>query len=285
MMTINVTSWWNLLCGVATINLLLWTASALYLYRRQPQLHPEIFIMRRWQLVLSAIYVLGCGYRSFVPVFDVPRIVLVDSWLSSVMIGRSVATIAELAFVAQWAVMLREASRGTGSAFGAMCSRLVFPLIVIAEIFSWYSVLTTSNIGHVIEESLWGISASLMVASLIAMGPHCSKAQRRVLDICCLLCIGYVAYMFIVDVPRYWTRWIADETHGKHYFTIVQGFIDVSNRWVVSHDWHIWQGEMTWMSLYFSVAVWLSIFFVHAPILQRQPNYLLQHKSTSSSVA
>jgi diacylglycerol kinase (ATP) len=34
---------------------------------------------------------------------------------------------------------------------------------------------------------------------------------------------------------------------------------DVSSRWVVSHRWQDWQGEVVWMTLYFSVAVWLSI--------------------------
>jgi hypothetical protein len=284
MMTIDTASWWTLLRGIAAINLVIWTAAALYLYRSQATMHPETFAMRRWQLLLSAIYVLGCGFRSIIPVFDVPRVVMVDSWLSSVLIGRSVATIAELSFVAQWAVLLRETSRWTGSNVGALCSRLVFPMIVVAEVFSWYSVLTTSNIGHVVEESLWGLAAAMLVTSLIAMGPHCSKAQRRALDVCCILGIAYVAYMFTVDVPRYWIRWIEDEAQGRQYLSVTQGLFDVSTRWVVSHNWEIWKGESTWMSLYFSVAVWLSIYFVHAPVPQKQTR-LVQRGIRTSSIA
>ena len=67
------------------------------------------------------------------------------------MVGRSVATVAELCFVAQWALLLREVSQATGSAFGLSVAPDV-PLIVIAETCSWYSVLTTSNLGHVVEE-------------------------------------------------------------------------------------------------------------------------------------
>jgi hypothetical protein len=57
--------------------------------------------------------------------------------------GRSVATIAELCFVAQWALMLRHTSRETGCVTARVTSYVVLPLIVIAEMCSWYSVLTT----------------------------------------------------------------------------------------------------------------------------------------------
>src|ERR1700732_5136948 len=59
-------------------------------------------------LLLCALYVLGCAFRSVLPRADVQRIVLFDTWLSSVMVGRSVATVAELCFAAHWALVLRE---------------------------------------------------------------------------------------------------------------------------------------------------------------------------------
>lgn len=117
----------------------------------------EVYAARRWQVVLSAGYVFGCAYRSVVPVHDVLRICLFDSWLSSIVVGRLVATVAELCFVAPWALMLREVSRATGSGVGTAVSKVVPPLILIAEACSWYSVLTTSNFGHVVEESIWGL--------------------------------------------------------------------------------------------------------------------------------
>src|ERR1700689_497621 len=58
-------------------------------------------------LLLCAVYVLGCAFRSVLPRADVQRICLFDTWLSSVMVGRSVATVAELCFAAQWAMVLR----------------------------------------------------------------------------------------------------------------------------------------------------------------------------------
>lgn len=268
-MPAQVSSWWLFLCCVGVLNMLAWLAAATALGRRQGELSADVYAMRRLQLLLSAGYVLGCAFRSFMPVYDVQRMVIVDSWLSSVVVGRSVATVAELCFVAQWALMLREISRATGSSVGRTASRVVVPLIMFAEVCSWYSVLSTSNLGHVIEESIWGLSAGLMVVSLVAIWPVCDTAARRLLGAWCAMGIAYVAFMFLVDVPMYWSRWLADEASGRSYLDLAQGLSDVSQRWIVSHRWDDWKGEVVWMSLYFSVAVWLSIAMVHAPVLVR----------------
>jgi hypothetical protein len=148
-------------------------------------------------------------------------------------------------------------------------SATIVPLIVIAETCSWYSVLTTSNIGHVVEESLWGVSAALVVISLLAIRPRVIPALRPLLAAGCIVGAGYVAFMLFVDVPMYWSRWVADEASGRAYMDVFQGVLDASGRWVVSRKWEAWQHEVPWMSLYFSVAVWLSIALIHAPVLKR----------------
>jgi hypothetical protein len=265
-----VFSWWALLCAVSVANVLAWTLSSVALSNRQGQLSRDEYALRRWLLLLSAGYVLGCAYRSVMPVFDVPRQVIVDSWWSSVIVGRSVATLAELCFAAQWALLLRAASRATGSAFGHRAALVIVPLIAVAETFSWYSVLTTSNLGHVVEESLWGLSAALLVVSLVAIWPRTPARMRPLLAFWCAAGLVYVVFMFGVDVPMYWSRWLADEASGRHYMSLAQGVLDASGRWVVSHRWDDWKSEVTWMSLYFSVAVWLSIALVHAPLPQRR---------------
>jgi hypothetical protein len=264
--SVSVITWWYFLCAVAAINVPLLVVSAIALKRRSRDLSPEAYSTRRWLLLLSAVYVFGCAFRSIYPVYDVPRLCIVDSWLSSVIVGRSVATIAELCFVAQWALMLRETSRATRSVVGNITSLALVPLIAIAETCSWFSVLTTSNIGHVAEESIWGLCVVLLIASLAAIRPRSPPPRRPLLLACCVVGSIYVAYMFLVDVPMYWSRWIADELAGRSYLSIAQGLHDVSARWVMSHRWQDWKNEVVWMSLYFSVAVWISIALVHAPV-------------------
>ncbi|NML25062.1 hypothetical protein [Zoogloea dura] len=262
----DVFSWWAFLSTIATLNIAAWAYAAWQLQRRRPLMDAEAFALRRAQLLLSAGYVFGCAYRSYLPVFDVPRLCLVDSWLSSVVVGRSVATIAELCFVAQWALILRATSRATGSSVGGAISSLLVPMIAVAETCSWYAVLTTSNLGHVIEETLWGLGAALLVISLVEIWPRCARRLRPLLAVWGAAGLGYVFFMFLVDVPMYWSRWLADEATGRHYMSLAQGLLDASSRWVVSHRWADWHSEVAWMSLYFSVAVWLSIALIHAPL-------------------
>lgn len=258
-------TWWSLLCAVSLLNVLAWTASVAIARRRDALLHPMTRAAIRLQVLLSAGYVFGCAYRSVLPVFDVQRLCLVDSWLSSVVVGRTVATCAELCFAAQWALVLRGVAQSAQHPFGVRVSRIVVPMIAIAELCSWYAVLTTSNIGHVLEESIWGLCAALLVASLAVVWPRCRRESRPLLATACVAGLAYAVYMFEVDVPMYWGRWVFDIDHGHRVLSIAQGLVDASNRWIVSHRWADWKSEVVWMSLYFSAAVWLSIGLIHVP--------------------
>ena len=265
MMTGGVFIWWMLLCALGVFNIIVWALSARLLQRRSEALPAREDSLRKVLLYLSALYVLGCAYRSVFPVFDVPRIVLVNSFFSSVAVGRSVATIAELSFVAQWALLLRESARATGSLVGKITSQALVPLIAIAECCSWYSVLTTSNLGHTAEESIWALAAAALAASLFVMWQRCLPKQRTVLAACCFAAAAYVCYMVFVDVPMYAARWVAEGVSGRHYLTLGEGLKDVATRWTVSYRWQDWRSEVVWMALYFSVCVWISISLAHAP--------------------
>lgn len=267
-MSSGVFSWWCLLCAIGVLNVIAWSFAAATLRRNHAVMSNESYAACQRQLMLSAVYVFGCAFRSVLPVFDIPRLCLFDVWLSSAFVGRSVATAAELAFVAQWALLLRQTAHATDSPLIERVSRLILPLIVIAEVCSWYSVLTTSNLGHVIEESLWGSSALLAVVAMAVSHPRCPGRWRPALLTGVIAGLPYAAYMFFVDVPMYWSRWVADEAGGRTYLTLTQGMRDAFERRVVAHDWSAWQSEVLWMSLYFSVAVWISIALVHATLAQ-----------------
>lgn len=226
---------------------------------------PDIYTARRWQLLLSAAYVFGCAFRSAFPLYDIPRLSLFDFWFNSVIVGRTVATIAELCFVAQWALMMYEAGKAANSRVAQRIALIIVPLIAVAETCSWYAVLTTSNLGHVFENSIWGLSAALTVVSMFTIWPRVSASLKPLLIGSGVLATAYVAYMFLVDVPMYWSRWITDEANGRTYMSLYQGVLDVATRRVVSHRWEDWKSEVVWMSLYFSVAVWISLSLIHAP--------------------
>ena len=98
----------------------------------------------------------------------------------------------------------------------------------------------------------------------------------------CVTGAAYVAFIFLSDVPSYWLRWITDQRYGLHYLTIAQGLHDVSTRWVVSYRWEDWKSEVTWMSLYFSVGVWVSISLTY---VSAQAIFGLSHVRSNASIA
>jgi hypothetical protein len=279
-MSAGVVSWWLFLCTVAAFNVAMWSRTALDLERRKPALPADAFAAHRIQLILSGVYVFGCAFRSVLPVYDIPRLTLFDTWLSDVIVGRSIATIAELAFAAQWALLLYATATAANSMFGRTVARILVPLIATAEVCSWYAVLTTTNLAHVFENSTWAIAALLAIAAMLAILPRCASPRRRVLFVWCMAGLVYVAFMALFDVPTYWARHVADEALGRHYLTIAQGLADVSQRRVVSFRWDDWKSEVVWMTLYFSVGVWFSISLVNArvpvmrPVQERRPRAL-----------
>src|SRR5688500_1769778 len=160
-----VARWWGLLTLVSGINIAVW----FWLYRvlLEPRTGslgaglggtPGIELM----LFLCAAYVFGCAFRSFLPRADVQRICLFDTWLSSVTVGRSVATVAEVAFAAQWAVLLHKMGTMTGADSVVVIAWTIVPLIVIAECFSWHAVLTKQFLHNAIENSIWAVSFLLI---------------------------------------------------------------------------------------------------------------------------
>lgn len=253
-----VLNWWAALCGLSATNLALWLVAyrAFGLRGGAPA--------RRWHLLLSAIYAVGCAQRSIWPKVDVQRFVLADTWLSSVFVGRSIATVAEVCFAAQWALLLREYSRDANFRFGELFSWAIVPMLATAQLCCWYSVLSTSFLGHVFEESLWTATALLLTFCVGVLWRN-AQSQRGFLGTVLAFGMGYVLYMVTMDVPMYLFRWIADERAGRVYLGVAAGLHDVATRWVVTYRWEDWQSEISWLSLYFSLAVWASIGCAHAP--------------------
>jgi hypothetical protein len=250
--------WWGLLTLVSGANIAVW----LLLYR---QLHeqptgslgstPGIELM----LLLSAAYVFGCAFRSFLPRADVQRICLFDTWLSSVVVGRSVATVAEICFAAQWAIILHQLGTTTGADTTLNAAWVIVPLILIAECFSWYAVLTRNYLGNAIENSIWAVAFFLVGIGLCRLLPEFDGPVRVVLAIAITGIVGYLAFLMTLDVPMYLARWRAEAAGGSKLLGLLEGLRDVSTRWVVTHDLAEWKDEIVWMSLYFSAAVWASL--------------------------
>jgi hypothetical protein len=217
-------------------------------------------------LVLASVYTFVCAFRAVLPRADVQRIVLFDTWWSSVLVGRSVATVAELAFAAQWALVVWAVGQALGSRPIRWLAGAVLPLIATAEVCSWYAVVTTNYLGNALEESLWTATFGL-VGLAAALAARQLDGPARWLALACVPgCLAYVGFMATVDVPMYLTRFQADTEAGRAFLGLREGLADLNSRWVVTYDVAEWHSERAWMALYFSVAVWASIALAHLPL-------------------
>ncbi len=275
--------WWGLLTLVSGANIAVWFV--LYRELAEPPTGslggtPGIELM----LVLSAAYVLGCAFRSFLPRADVQRICLFDTWLSSVVVGRSVATVAELCFAAQWAVILHRLGTMTGADTTLNAAWAIVPLILIAECFSWYAVLTTDYLGNAIENSIWAFAFFVVGIGICRLLPEFDGPVRAALAMAIVGIAGYLAFLMTIDVPMYLGRWRAELADGGKLLRPFEGFRDASTRWVVTHELAAWKNEIAWMSLYFSIAVWASLALcVFYALGDRLPSYRTEPTTVSSS--
>jgi hypothetical protein len=249
--------WWGLLTLVSSVNIAAWFWLYGYLGEQNGGLVSTSGT--GLMLLLCAAYVFGCAFRSFLPRADVQRICLFDTWLSSVVIGRSVATVAEICFAAQWAIILHQLGTMTGADTTVNAAWIIMPLILIAEGFSWYAVLTTNYRGNAIENSLWAVAFFIIAIGLCRLMPEFHGPVRVILAVAIVGIAAYLAFLMTVDVPMYLNRWRAEVGDGSRLLRPLDGLRDVSTRWVVTHDLAEWKEEIPWMSLYFSTAVWASL--------------------------
>jgi len=253
-----VAIWWCCLAVVSAVNIALWLK--LHAYSSTTAIRSSAGLLTVEPLVLlAAAYVFGCAFRSILPRADVQRICLFDTWLSSVMVGRSVATVAELCFAAQWAIVLREFGKISHSDTTKNIANAILPLIVLAECCSWFAVISTDFLGNVLENSVWTVTFSLIAVALLRLlssfrGPIQIAIAAAAAGVAC-----YIVFMSTIDVPMYYARWQADLADGKPLLGVFSGLYDLATRWIVTRDITPWQNEMAWMSLYFSAAVWTSL--------------------------
>src|SRR5882757_5150054 len=250
--------WWSLLTLVSGANIAVWFLLYRWLHE-QPTGNLGSTSGIELMLLLCAGYVFGCAFRSFLPRADVQRICLFDTWLSSVVVGRSVATVAEIAFAAQWAIILYQLGTMTGSDTTVNAAWVIVPLILIAECFSWYAVLTRHYLGNAIENSIWAVAFFIAGFGLCRLLPEFDGEVRVILVVTIIGIAGYLAFLMTIDVPMYLGRWRAKVADGGKHLRPLEGLRDVSTRWIVTHDLAEWKDEIAWMSLYFSAAVWASL--------------------------
>ena len=153
--------WWHALCALAALNVCAWLGIWLF--------GPARDTYSTLQLTLSGAYVFVCAYRSILPRVDLERRVVVDSVVSSIFLGRSAATIAEVCFGVQLGLLIYELGAYAGLPGVQETAWVVTLCTVLAQGFCWHSILTLNHITQAVESLLWALGFSWMTALLIVV--------------------------------------------------------------------------------------------------------------------
>ena len=243
--------WWKFLCVTAVFNIGVWSW-AIYV---QSDLQNFSFA----QPVLSGIYVFVCAFRSFLPRIDLERYCLFDHPLSSVMLGRTLATVAEISFSLQCAILIYDLGVFVQSPLIMLVAYSLLPIIVFAQISCWYAALTLNHFWHGIEEAAWVLMILLAAGCLAAGFFMLSGVHQVLMGIGIVSCLGSAYIMLFMDIPMYLARKQKSSQAAQKYLSVGAGIKDAISRRVMTSDWGVWKKEVVWISTYFTFGVWLSI--------------------------
>ena len=169
--------------SIVSVFNIFWYLSFLFSKNRRPISRSTAHYdnLMKW---LALPYVVACAWRSFWPNCYNARIVMWDVWMSSVFVGRLLATVAEVAWITQvgWCVLranedIRILSSGRGKNdiiedfINGACYQAIF-LCTIAQGFCVMGMFTENHLYGAIEESLWGFS-------LFCLFPCCVYLHNR----------------------------------------------------------------------------------------------------------
>ena len=196
-----------------------------------------------------------------------------DFYLSCAVIGRTLATIAELCFISQISILINELSEDVlnfsslGLKLNRFCAYLIFVLILIAETISWIGILTKNQLFNCGEESLWMISILIALICFMNIFINRKKNSNNVylnLFFFLFFLVGtmFVLYMFLVDILMYYKRWKLSEDKNMKYLGIIEGYYDASYCHELTKNYSEWKEDIMWMTPYFSFCVWASISFI-----------------------
>lgn len=263
--------WWICMLLVSLFNIFL-----LFVSRQKVPINDSAMPKGERAVVRTCalIFTLVCAYRAVLPRIDVLRICWFDSPLNWVVFGRLAATVAEVAWATQMGVVLRRVatnlfdaglvSRRARSA-ASLGGASIIAMACFAECWSWTNLITENNVFAVVEQALWMVLFVVMGVGVLLLlpywpDPHRSYTAFAILVIAMGLEQGFEAF------GMYLPRFIQDQEDGKAYEGLVDGFKRLAECAVVSRSMQEWSEDALWMTGYFSVGVWSSIWLALAPL-------------------
>lgn len=275
-MSVLVLAWWAFLSTVTVFQCYQW-------YGLKPNASAEYYRVLQWRL--AGVYAVVCAYRSVFPKIDLERFVLFDVLPSSIFIGRTFATIAEVVFATQCGMCLFHLTLGQSTtAVGADAAALFFsssfpsveaihvvcfivaramPIVLfIAQLFCWSGVISLNHWGHAVEDSIWGAAYACYGACLVGLATRAPAQHLPYMLSGVAACFVFALFIFTVDVPMYLRRWREGKQRRVKYLSLTRGVKDAWARRVRTQSLKDWKEEIAWLTGYFIGGVQFSLLLI-----------------------
>jgi len=254
---------WNIIIGVISIiNIIV-----IFYYFVTNRFNMNIRQLNLTFLII--IYVLVCAVRSIWPRVDGKYLCCYDNLISTPLVGRILATMAEISF-GLFIVMvsndvIRSLNLENEDWLILINSGLVF-VITIAQIFCWVGIVTSDPNYNAIEESLWtvfGISKFIMYTYIFAKISKTNNINankiKKIIPIILISTLAYITFMVVRDVPMYIEN---AKNHVGGYNSLPVGLKKLSKCIEVTHSYKKWKDDIPWLTGYFTLTVWTSMFIL-----------------------
>lgn len=279
--------WWSSMVILNIISLLV----GLIIFvrsKKADKLKPETAKYRKRMRIAGLIFISVALYRSVFVSSYPERIAWFESMANSPIIIRSLATFAELAFAAliMWSLLkmnkdipLPEHHKDNKilDFLETKTPYLFFIFLFLAQFFATAGLFTQYTILFAIEETFWGL-AFLFIAPLLVIqfkqvfsnkDPNYKKEMllyRIFLTIMLVFTSGYLIFQFAFALPVTLYSQIAAD-FAKPHPTLIQGIKDSVYNFTATRDFETWGGWgfFIWHSGYFTILVWMVLFFMNGP--------------------
>tara|TARA_B100000941_G_C28445448_1_gene522037 strand:- start:312 stop:1163 length:852 start_codon:yes stop_codon:yes gene_type:complete len=268
--------WWYRISTITILNFLV-------LYELSKN---QVFQDDSYFISLIGIYLFVSIFRSYYPKKEVEKVCLYDHFMSKPVVGRTIATIAEISLILALIHIFKEISfdiyqMNTNINF---VLNITLILIIVAQISCWMSVITEHFLFNLVEESLWTITFTIytIISAINFYNITESNPKLNHISLFCKLSIPlfitYVLYMLLIDLPLYSKKWNTIDKNKDKRITwnefyndihkhlaensLYQKIMKITNCSKFETSWEEWSDEVPWMIGYFVIIGWVLIILV-----------------------
>ncbi|MDR0475861.1 MAG: hypothetical protein LBH43_19620 [Treponema sp.] len=224
--------------------------------------------------IMGLVYCAVALYRSIFVSSYPNRLVWFDSMLNSPFLIRCFALFAELSFIGAIALNLLKLNaenplpdKLTKNKFSNVVfiktPYVSFGCIAGANIFAFCGLITQLHIFFAIEETLWMLAFALIIPLIFAQLKNlpkdpANKLYRILLTILAVWCVGYTSYQVFFALPFVEYARTDTVTEASNLHEAIFNF-------TATQDFESWGGVgfAIWHSGYFTLCVWMMLFFMN----------------------